>query len=160
MPYGDGYNEDETGGGATSPKPDRTPDMIENGQEWVWDTDNQMWVVQALQRSDITVDGKSLKEYSRTTDPKTCPDFTTPVKIGEGLYSCVWKDSMTPTQKAVTADRSGGSSLGSSLQIAMPTGLREQIWWTYPQGGGTKMVRTAVGKGGFSEYLTKKAEQQ
>jgi hypothetical protein len=31
---------------------------------------------------------------------------------------------------------------------------QEQVWWTYPQGGGTKIVRSVVQPGGFSDYLT------
>jgi hypothetical protein len=154
------YEPDDPYNQSPAVAPPKPTEPAGEGMEWVWDDTSQMWVAQAYQRSGITVDGKSLKEYSRTTDPKSCPDFTTPVKISDGLYSCVWKDSMTPTQKAVTTERSASSAPMSGLPRSLPTGPREQLWWTYPQGGGTKMVRTTVGKGGFSEYLTKKAEQQ
>jgi hypothetical protein len=40
-----------------------------------------------------------------------------------------------------------------------PQGPQETVWWTYPQGGGTRIIKSIVGDSGYSNYLMDQARK-
>lgn len=59
----------------------------------------------------------------------------------------------TPTTPAGTTPPAPPRVGNGPRPTAAPRGPQQDVWWTYPNTGGTKVVRSVVNPGGFSDFL-------
>lgn len=155
------------------PSPGRPPSSAPTGMEWYWDETTGTYQLRVKVLGEATIDGQTYKEVARvyaTSDADAmvkCSQHsgpngekTQPKKLNDTTYSCVISAAPASTTTTPSTDTKPADRGPRPASVAPPSGPREQIWWTYPQSGGTRIIRSVVGSGGFSDYLNKKAEQQ